>query len=49
MISGILASPGIVFGKALVLKEEKIVFDTQKIPDSQVDSEIGIYGSKRIY
>ncbi len=25
MISGIPASPGIVFGKALVLKEEKIV------------------------
>ena len=25
MITGIPASPGIVFGKALVLKEEKIV------------------------
>ena len=31
MISGILASPGIAFGKALVLKEEKIVLDTQKL------------------
>lgn len=30
MITGIPASPGIVFGKALVLKEEKIVLDTQK-------------------
>lgn len=30
MISGIPASPGIVFGNALVLKEEKIVLDTQK-------------------
>ena len=40
MISGIPASPGIVFGKALVLKEEKIVLDTQKIKDSQIDAEI---------
>ena len=40
MISGIPASPGIVFGKALVLKEEKIVLDTQKIKDSQ-SREIG--------
>ncbi|MGC6406118.1 phosphoenolpyruvate-protein phosphotransferase PtsI [Bisgaard Taxon 45] len=40
MISGIPASPGIVFGKALVLKEEKIVLDIQKISESQIDSEI---------
>ena len=40
MISGILASPGIAFGKALVLKEEKIVLDTQKITDDQLDAEI---------
>ncbi|MFU2080199.1 phosphoenolpyruvate-protein phosphotransferase PtsI [Avibacterium endocarditidis] len=40
MISGIPASPGIVFGKALVLKEEKIVLDTQKIQDDQVEAEI---------
>ncbi|TCP93295.1 phosphoenolpyruvate--protein phosphotransferase [Cricetibacter osteomyelitidis] len=40
MISGILASPGIVFGKALVLKEEKIVLDTTKIDDDQVESEV---------
>ncbi|MGQ0285898.1 phosphoenolpyruvate-protein phosphotransferase PtsI [Pasteurellaceae bacterium 22721_9_1] len=40
MISGILASPGIVLGKALVLKEEKIVLDTSKITDEQVDTEI---------
>ena len=40
MISGIPASPGIVFGKALVLKEEKIVLDTQKIKDSQIENEI---------
>ena len=30
MITGIPASPGIVFGKALVLKEEKIVLDSKK-------------------
>ncbi|RDE72405.1 phosphoenolpyruvate-protein phosphotransferase PtsI [Aggregatibacter segnis] len=40
MISGIPASPGIVFGKAIVLKEEKIVLDTQKIKESQIDAEI---------
>ena len=40
MISGIPASPGIVFGKALVLKEEKIVLDTTKITDDQVESEV---------
>lgn len=40
MISGILASPGIAFGKALVLKEEKIVLDTQKITGDQIDEEI---------
>ncbi|OOF38680.1 phosphoenolpyruvate--protein phosphotransferase [Rodentibacter mrazii] len=40
MISGIPASPGIVFGKALVLKEEKIVLDTTKITDEQIDAEI---------
>ena len=36
MISGILASPGIVFGKALVLKEEQIVLDKRKISDDEV-------------
>ncbi|WP_424407588.1 phosphoenolpyruvate-protein phosphotransferase PtsI [Pasteurella sp. PK-2025] len=40
MISGIPASPGIVFGKALVLKEEKIVLDMQKISEDQIDAEI---------
>lgn len=40
MISGIPASPGIVFGKALVLKEEQIVLDMQKIKDEQVESEV---------
>lgn len=40
MISGILASPGIVFGKALVLKEEKIVLDTRKITEDQLEAEV---------
>lgn len=40
MISGIPASPGIVFGKALVLKEEKIVLNTQKIREDQIEMEI---------
>ncbi|KGQ70941.1 phosphoenolpyruvate--protein phosphotransferase [Chelonobacter oris] len=40
MISGILASPGIVFGKALVLKEEEIVLNTKSITESQVEAEI---------
>ncbi|NBI40241.1 phosphoenolpyruvate-protein phosphotransferase PtsI [[Haemophilus] felis] len=39
-ISGILASPGIVFGKALVLKEESVVLDMNKIKEDQIDSEI---------
>ncbi|MDA3978632.1 phosphoenolpyruvate-protein phosphotransferase PtsI [Gallibacterium sp. AGMB14963] len=40
MISGILASPGIVFGKALVLKEEPIVLDKRKISEDEVEGEI---------
>lgn len=40
MISGIPASPGIVFGTALVLKEEKIVLNTQKIREDQIETEI---------
>ncbi len=40
MLSGIPASPEIVFGNALVLKEDEIVFDTRKILDSEVDEQI---------
>ena len=47
MISGIPVSPGIVFGKALVLKEEKIVLDTQKIKDSQIENEIARFYAGR--
>ena len=38
MISGILASPGIAFGKALLLKEDEIVINQKKIADDQVES-----------
>lgn len=47
MISGILASPGIVFGKALVLKEEKIVLDTTKIAESAIEEEIARFYAGR--
>lgn len=39
MITGIAASPGIVFGKALVLKEEPIVLNTQKITADNIEIE----------
>lgn len=47
MITGISASPGIVFGKALVLKEEKIVLDTQKISEDQVEAEVARFYAGR--
>ncbi|MGP4123476.1 MAG: phosphoenolpyruvate-protein phosphotransferase PtsI [Sodalis sp. (in: enterobacteria)] len=40
MISGILASPGIAFGKALLLKEDEIVINRGKISPDKVESEI---------
>ena len=47
MITGIPASPGIVFGKALVLKEEKIVLDTQKFSEDQVEAEVARFYAGR--
>ena len=47
MITGIPASPGIVFGKALVLKEEKIVLATQKISEDQVEAEVACFYAGR--
>lgn len=41
MISGILASPGIAFGKALLLKEDEIVIDRKKISADKVDQVSG--------
>ncbi|CUX96240.1 Phosphoenolpyruvate-protein phosphotransferase [Candidatus Gullanella endobia] len=40
MISGILASPGIAFGKVLLLREDKIIINREKITLDQVDQEI---------
>ncbi|MEZ3499390.1 phosphoenolpyruvate-protein phosphotransferase PtsI [Pantoea sp. KPR_PJ] len=40
MISGILASPGIAFGKALLLIEDEIVINRKKISDDQVEQEV---------
>ena len=40
MISGILASPGIAIGKALLLQEDEIVLNTQSISDDQVEAEV---------
>lgn len=40
MISGILASPGIAFGKALLLKEDEIVINRKKITVDQVEQEV---------
>ncbi|GLO60225.1 phosphoenolpyruvate-protein phosphotransferase [Vibrio sp. MACH09] len=40
MISGILASPGIAFGKALLLQEDEIVLNTHSISDDQIDTEV---------
>lgn len=40
MISGILVSPGIAFGKALLLKEDDIVINWKKISADQVEQEV---------
>lgn len=40
MISGILASPGIAFGKALLLQEEEIVLNKTPIAADQIENEI---------
>lgn len=40
MISGILASPGIAIGKALLLQEDEIVLNTTSISDAQVETEV---------
>ncbi|EDR3713166.1 phosphoenolpyruvate-protein phosphotransferase PtsI [Salmonella enterica subsp. enterica serovar Abony] len=47
MISGILASPGIAFGKALLLKEDENVIDRKKISADKVDQEVERFLSGR--
>ncbi|WP_150139021.1 phosphoenolpyruvate-protein phosphotransferase PtsI [Candidatus Enterovibrio escicola] len=40
MISGILASPGIAFGKALLLQKNEIVINKNPVSSDQLDTEI---------
>ena len=47
MISGILASPGIAFGKALLLQEEEIVLNKTPIAADQIDNEIQCFFDAR--
>ena len=47
MVTSIAASPGVVFGKALVLKEEPIVLNTQKISADQIDAEVAKFYAGR--
>ncbi|MBS9424873.1 phosphoenolpyruvate-protein phosphotransferase PtsI [Photorhabdus caribbeanensis] len=47
MISGILVSPGIAFGKALLLKEDPIIVNQKKISQEQVEQEISHFKQGR--
>jgi len=47
MISGILVSHGIAFGKALLLKEDEIVINRKKISPEEVDQEVKRFLSGR--
>lgn len=40
MVSGIIASPGIVFGKALLLKKNNFIIKNKKIKKEQINKEI---------
>lgn len=47
MISGILASPYIAFGKALLLQEDEIVLNKTPISDDQVEAEVKCFFDAR--
>ncbi len=47
MISGILASPGIAFAKALLLKEEEIVINNHPVSAENVETEIARFFEAR--
>ena len=47
MISGILASPGIAFAKALLLKEDEIVINNHAIAETDVEREIARFFDAR--
>ncbi|AWH89647.1 phosphoenolpyruvate-protein phosphotransferase PtsI [Limnobaculum parvum] len=47
MISGILVSPGIAFGKALILKDDPIVINSKKISSDNIEQEIARFKAGR--
>ncbi|MBI6547445.1 phosphoenolpyruvate-protein phosphotransferase PtsI [Xenorhabdus lircayensis] len=47
MISGILVSPGIAFGKALLLKEDPIIINQKNIAPEQIEQEISRFKQGR--
>lgn len=47
MIAGISVSPGIAFGKALLLKEKKIIINQKKITINHIEQEINLFLSGR--
>lgn len=47
MISGILASPGIAIGKALLLQEDEIVLNRNTISDDQIETEVARFFDAR--
>ncbi len=47
MISGILASPGIAFGKVLLLQEDEIVINKNAVPAAQLEAEIARFYDAR--
>lgn len=47
MISGILVSPGIAFGKALILKDDPIVVNNKKISSDNIEQEIARFKAGR--
>ena len=47
MISGILASPGIAFAKALLLKEEEIVINNHPVSAENVETEVARFFDAR--
>ncbi len=47
MISGILASPGIAFAKALLLKEEEIVINNHPVSTDNVETEVARFFEAR--
>lgn len=47
MISGILASPGIAFAKALLLKEDEIVINNESVAEANIENEVARFFDAR--